>query len=93
MLTGGCGMFCGGMRDGGGGFGVEAGRGGGVLCNEDGTLFLLYGSSAVAPPAILEANKAHTAQTAGQRITDLNRRIFILAFPAFNRDCSASLTV
>ena len=86
------------MRDGGGGFGMEAGRGGGVLCNEDGALFLLYSSAAVldadvAPPAIFEANKAHTAQTADQRITDLNRRIFILAFPAFNRDCSASLTV
>jgi len=90
-------MFCGGMRDGSGGFGVEAGRGGGELCNEDGALFLLYSSAAVldtdvAPPAIFEANKAHTAQTAGQRITDLNCLIFILAFPALNRDCNASLT-
>ena len=83
MLTGAWGTFCGGMWDGGGDFG----RGGGELCNEDGALFLVYWSSAacdvdVAPQAILEANQAPTAQSAGQRITDLNCRISILPFPA-----------
>ena len=96
MLTGGWGTFCGGMWY-GGGFGVDAGREGDELCNEEGALLLLYWSSDarevdVAPQAILEANKAATAQTAGLRITDLNCRIFILAFPALNRDCNASLT-
>ena len=86
MLTGAWGTFCCGIWD-GGGLGVDAGRDGGELCNEDGALFLLYWSSAardvdVAPQAMLEANKAHTAQTAGHRITDLNRRIFMLPIPA-----------
>jgi hypothetical protein len=73
MLTGVWGTFCGGVRD-GEGLGVDAGREGDELCNEEGALLLLYASSAardvdVAPQAILEANKAPAAQSAGQRIT------------------------